>query len=48
MINPSKSPQNDQNRREKHFFISNYLDSSFSHLQSIPINSGKLLHDKTI
>ena len=46
MIKPSKPPQMYQNRLEKHAFIPNYLFSSFSHLQSIQINSGELLHDK--
>ena len=48
MIKLSKTPQNNQNRKEKHTFISNYLFSSFSALQSILINSGELLNAKTI
>ena len=48
MIKPSNTPHKYQNRWEKHTFISNYLYSSFSHLQSILINLGELLNNKTI
>ena len=48
MIKLSKTPQNNQNRREKHTFISNYLFYSFYALQSILINSGELFRDNTI
>ena len=48
MIKQSKAIKKYQNRLEKHSFISKYLFSSFSHSQSILINSGELLHDKTI
>ena len=48
MIKLSKTPQKNQNRTEKHTFISNYLFSSFSALQSILINSGSCLRENTI
>ena len=46
MLKPYKPQQNDQIRWEKHIFCLNYWFSSFSHLQSIPIDSGELLSEK--